>query len=158
MQENTAFKIFTNTAGQIILRGFDIVFGVITLGLITRYLGQEGFGYYTTVFAFLQLFIIIIDFGLYLTLLREISSQPKERISFITSNIFTLRLLSSLMVKEGSSSRIKATSPLTCGAAIDVPLIDPYVSLGNVLRMLDPGAPKSTVVNPQFERPDNKSL
>src|SRR3989344_2139207 len=88
--EHTANKIFTNTIGQTILRGIEVLIGVITLGLITRYLGQGGFGEYTTINAILQLFVVIIDFGLYLTLLREISANPPDRTEYITNNIFTM--------------------------------------------------------------------
>src|SRR3989338_6060814 len=88
-----ASKIFYNTAWQIIIRAAEILTGVITLGLITRYLGQTDFGYYTTVLAWLQVFLILIDLGLYLTLLKEISARPDDQQSFIVSNFFTLRLV-----------------------------------------------------------------
>ncbi len=91
--ENVSRKIFTNTVAQIILRAAEVLIGILTLGLITRYLGQTGFGYYTTATAILQLFIIVVDLGLYLTLLREISE--KSEVEFITQNIFTMRLLTS---------------------------------------------------------------
>jgi len=93
--EATANKIFTNTVGQITLRVFEVIVGVLTLGLITRYLGQEGFGQYTTVTALLQFFIILVDLGLYLTLLRELSADTENRAEHITNNIFTMRVISS---------------------------------------------------------------
>ena len=88
-------KIFYNTFWQVVIRGVDIIIGIVTLGLITRYLGQTGFGYYTTVMAFLQVFMMLADFGLYLTLLREISAQPAEKEGWIVNQIFTLRVASS---------------------------------------------------------------
>lgn len=87
-------KIFTNTAWQIAGRILEIAIGIYTLSLITRYLGQEGYGYYVTATAFLQLFFIIVDFGLYLTLLRELSANTSRSLQDITNNIFTLRLIS----------------------------------------------------------------
>ena len=93
---DTANKVFANTAGQVILRSIDVVIGIASLALITRYLGQSGFGHYTTVYAILQLFVVIIDLGLYLTLLREISSSEETRIPAITNNIFTIRVVSSV--------------------------------------------------------------
>src|SRR3989344_2677075 len=92
---DTANKVFANTAGQVILRSIDVVIGIASLALITRYLGQSGFGHYTTVYAILQLFVVIIDLGLYLTLLREISSSEETRVPAITNNIFTIRIVSS---------------------------------------------------------------
>ncbi len=88
-----ASKIFSNTIWQIGLRIVELVIGVITLGLITRYLGQTNYGYYTTIMAWLQLVSITLDFGLYLTLLRELSARPEAEHGKILNNIFTLRLV-----------------------------------------------------------------
>ena len=74
-----ANKIFKNTVWQVIIRIFNIVIGVLNLGLIARILGQTGFGFYTTIFAFLQMAMILVDFGLYLTLLREISTTKEKQ-------------------------------------------------------------------------------
>ncbi|MEK7584640.1 MAG: oligosaccharide flippase family protein, partial [Patescibacteria group bacterium] len=93
---DTANKIFTNTAGQVVLRSIDVVIGIASLALITRYLGQSNFGHYTTVYAILQLFVIVIDLGLYLTLLREVSGAEETRIPAITNNFFTIRVISSV--------------------------------------------------------------
>ena len=41
-----------------------------------------------------------------------------------------------------------ATAPVTCGAAIEVPLYEPYFSPGKVEWIDDPGAARSTVVTP----------
>jgi len=91
-------KIFKNTVWQVIIRIFNIIIGVLNLGLIARILGQTGFGFYTTIFAFLQMAMILVDFGLYLTLLREISTtKEKQEESKIINNIFTIRFFSSLL-------------------------------------------------------------
>src|SRR3989338_7856999 len=87
-------QIAKNTLVQAIGRVIGIVFGIITLGLMTRYLGQEGFGEYTTVIAFLQFFSIIADLGLYLVATSELGRVPDER-KFL-SNVFTLRLASAV--------------------------------------------------------------
>lgn len=94
---NIAQKIFLNTAWQLVFRTIEIGLGIITLGLITRYLGQVQFGYYTTIIAWLTFFITLVDLGLYLTLLREISAQTEEKMSKIVSNVFTLRIITSLI-------------------------------------------------------------
>jgi O-antigen/teichoic acid export membrane protein len=110
-------KIIHNTLYQILGRGIGLFFSLISLGLITRYLGQAGFGYYTTIFAFLQLFTILADFGLTLMAVQMISEitedkkenavkeaklpigslasggELQEKTNNIFSNIFTLRLV-----------------------------------------------------------------
>lgn len=89
-------KIAHNTLIQIAGKAFGLFFSVLTLGLITRYLGPELFGYYTTIFAFLQIFGILIDFGLQMSTVQLIS-DPREDEGRMLSNIFTLRLISALI-------------------------------------------------------------
>ncbi|MDD5749410.1 MAG: flippase [Patescibacteria group bacterium] len=94
-----ANKIFSNTFWQLAIRAVNIIIGVFSLALITRLLGQAGFGLYTTIVAFVQIVAILLDLGLYMTLLREISSV-NDRFSEnrIINNIFTIRLLFSLLM------------------------------------------------------------
>jgi|SRR3989344_1282629 len=80
-----------NTIIQIIGKGAGLAFSILTLGILTRYLGPTQFGYYTTAFAFLQVFGILIDFGLQM-ITAQLISDPKEDESRMLSNIFTLRL------------------------------------------------------------------
>jgi len=96
---STANKIFTNTLWQVVIRIVNVLIGVFSLALITRMLGQTGFGFYTTIFAFVQIFAILADLGLYMAMLREVSSV-KDSVSEnkIISNIFTIRLLSSIVM------------------------------------------------------------
>lgn len=94
-----ANKIFTNTVWQVVIRVVNILIGVFYLGLITRLLGISGFGFYTTIFAFVQTFMVLTDFGLYMALLREISTvSTRDEESKITSNIFTIRVLASILM------------------------------------------------------------
>lgn len=96
---STANKIFTNTIWQVSIRIVNILIGVFSLALITRILGQSGFGFYTTIFAFVQVFAILADLGLYMALLREISaSHNSSSENRSINNIFTIRLLASLLV------------------------------------------------------------
>src|SRR3989344_2859885 len=89
-------KIAQNTVWQIIGKIIGTALGVITIGLLTRYLGQENYGLYTTAVAFMQFFGVLVDMGLYLICLKEISAKPGQE-SFIVSNIFTLRIISAVI-------------------------------------------------------------
>ena len=51
-----------NTAIQILGKALSTLLGVVALGLVTRTLGTEGFGAYTTVNSFLQVFGVVVDF------------------------------------------------------------------------------------------------
>ncbi|MBI5621440.1 flippase [Candidatus Falkowbacteria bacterium] len=89
--------IAQNTVIQIAGKAVSMVFGLLTVGVMTRYLGQEGFGQYTTVVAFLQFFGIVVDFGLAVIIIQLISARPAET-EKLASNIFTFRLVSAVML------------------------------------------------------------
>src|SRR4030042_1020241 len=68
--------------------------GVVIVGLMTRYLGTTGYGYFTTIFAYLFFFSILGDLGLYLVTVNELGRQGVDK-QKVYSNTFTLRLISS---------------------------------------------------------------
>ncbi len=107
---NEAKKIAHNTAIQVFGKGISIAIALISFGLMTRYLGQEGYGYFSTVYAFLMIFGILVDLGLQMTTTKLIS-DPKEDESLILSNALTIRF---------------ATSVLFLGLASVVVLFFPY--------------------------------
>ena len=88
-------KIAHNTIIHLSGKMVSLFFGLGIVAVMTRYLGLEGFGYYTTVIAFLQFFGIMVDFGLTLTAIQMIS-DPKRDISRIMNAIMTFRLLTAL--------------------------------------------------------------
>lgn len=89
-------KIAHNTAIQAIGKGIGLALSLVTAGFVLRYLGQTGYGQYATVMAFLQIFGIIIDFGLYVILLKKIS-KTNENTDKLVNNIFTMRLASGVI-------------------------------------------------------------
>lgn len=75
-------SISRNTIVQLAGRVASTVLGLAIVALMTRALGQSGYGYYTTVIAFLQFFGVLVDFGLTMTIGRELGhtaavDQPK---------------------------------------------------------------------------------
>ncbi len=66
--------------------------GVVSVALITRTIGTDGFGAYSTVLAFLYIFSVCADFGLYPLLAREIA-RPDADEARVISVIFSTRLL-----------------------------------------------------------------
>jgi O-antigen/teichoic acid export membrane protein len=91
-----AKKIFFNTSWQLVSRLGEIILGIFILGLITRLLGQTEYGYYTTIVAWLQFWIVLVDLGLYLTLLREIAAHPETETRTINAMV-TLRLVTAIL-------------------------------------------------------------
>lgn len=88
-----AFNVFFNSAAKVI----STVLALVSIGFITRYLGQGGFGNYATVLAFFAFFNAIGDLGLYSIGTREIC-RPGADESAILGKLFTLRLFSSLTI------------------------------------------------------------
>lgn len=78
---------------QVAGKAVGTLLGLMTLAVMTRALGDAGFGQFTIVTSFLQLFGILVDFGLMLTLTKLISVPGADE-RRIASNIFTIRLVS----------------------------------------------------------------
>lgn len=87
---STARKILWNTLSQIIGKGFIAVLGIITVKMLTYYLGKEGYGQYTTAFEFLAFFSIAADLGLYTIGVREMA-KDESKIPLIIGNILSVR-------------------------------------------------------------------
>jgi O-antigen/teichoic acid export membrane protein len=81
------------TAGKALV----MVIGAASVALLTRYLGPAAYGKYSLALAYLQLFGVLADVGLYTLIVREISKQP-ERTQELIANGLVLRLLLSLVV------------------------------------------------------------
>ncbi len=89
-------KIATNTAWQVMGKALGLGLSLVTAGLVMRYLGTQGWGQYSTILAFLQIFGIVMDFGLYIILIKKIS-KIDEKSGELVNNIFTLRLISGII-------------------------------------------------------------
>ncbi|MFC1597958.1 flippase [Patescibacteria group bacterium] len=92
-----ARKIAQNTAIQVGGKLIGTVLSLIAAGFVLRYLGDTGFGRYTTIVAFLQIFGILVDFGLYIILIKKLATLDETKTN-VASNIFTLRVISGIVV------------------------------------------------------------
>ena len=88
--------IASNVLVQIIGRVIVLALSLISIKLITNYLGPDGTGYYNTVITYLSFFITIADFGLFSVGVREISKNP-TRTKEILGNIFSIRFISAIL-------------------------------------------------------------
>jgi O-antigen/teichoic acid export membrane protein len=85
--------IAKNTLVQALGRTVGTVLGLLTLGVMTRYLGTAGYGDFTTATSFLQFFGVLVDFGLSLTVVAMLSEPGADK-DRVASNVLSLRTLS----------------------------------------------------------------
>ena len=97
---SVARKILSNTAAQVVGKGFSAILSLIGVKIITYYLGQGSYGDYSYVYEFFALFAIIADFGLFTIAVREMSND-EENIPKILGNVLTLRVIIGLTVFAG---------------------------------------------------------
>lgn len=93
---NLKKQIFNNTAAQLIGKVFSTTLNLFAFALMTRELGQSGFGEYTTVITFLSFFAILADLGLTLVTVQMLG-EAKDRVNRVLGNLFGLRLVSALL-------------------------------------------------------------
>lgn len=92
-----AKKIAYNTIVSLVSRVLSTIGALLVVGLATRYLGQSGFGFYSTVLAFLYVFSVLADLGLYSISVREISKEGAAE-SEIMTRAFSLRFWAGLLI------------------------------------------------------------
>ena len=92
-----ARKIAYNVIFNVIAKILSTILALVGIGFITRYLGTNGFGDYSTVLAFFAFFGAVADLGLYAITTREIS-RPDADEKKILGNAFALRMISSVIV------------------------------------------------------------
>lgn len=77
----TTRSVAKHTAIQFASRAVSTVLGVVAIGIMTRALGPEGFGFYTTANAFVQVVGVLTDFGIAIVtvqLLAEVGADQKK--------------------------------------------------------------------------------
>lgn len=94
---NLSLKIAKNTIVQIVSKISSTILGLFAVAIMARYLGQNGFGAYTTIVTFASFFAILADLGLTLVTVQMIS-DPQADEEKILGNLLTVRLLSALVL------------------------------------------------------------
>ena len=88
--------IFVNTASQVLVRFVTLAFTLISIKLLSNYLGTAGVGNYNTITTYINFFIVIADLGLFSVAVREISKKPDDE-KKILANVFYLRLITAII-------------------------------------------------------------
>jgi O-antigen/teichoic acid export membrane protein len=89
--------VAVNTGVQIAGKGVILALAAVSIAIITRYLGPTLYGRYALALAYIQLFGVLADVGLFTIVVREISKRPGDT-SRLVGNAITLRAIVSLVV------------------------------------------------------------
>lgn len=100
--------VFINTASQIFVRFVTLIFTLISIKLLTNYLGPGGVGEYNTITTYINFFIVIADLGLFSVSVREIAKNPEKERS-ILSNVLLIRLISVIIASIVASAIVFLT-------------------------------------------------
>src|SRR4051812_13351410 len=84
-------RVAYNTAVQVAGKIAIVAIGAGSIAVLTRYLGATDYGKLGLAFAYLQLFGVLADVGLFTVVVRELSQRP-ERTDELVGNALTLRL------------------------------------------------------------------
>ncbi|MBI4139120.1 flippase [Candidatus Uhrbacteria bacterium] len=97
---SVARALALNTGVQIAGKFVSTIIGVIVVGLMTRHLGQEGFGMYSTANAFFSFFALFLDFGLNVMVVQMLGERAGDAAyeRRVVSAAFTLRVISALIL------------------------------------------------------------
>lgn len=82
-------KVARSTLWQLSSQAVAMALGILSIKLVTNALSQELVGNYQTVYAYLQIFGILADFGLYAIAVRELSRVKNRAVTL--GSLFVLR-------------------------------------------------------------------
>ncbi len=92
---STTQKIAHNTIIQIVGKVISTALGLLALGMMTRYLGTEQFGWYITTISFLGFAGVLIDFGM-VPVTAQMMSEPKHNKVELFKNLIGFRFFTGL--------------------------------------------------------------
>jgi O-antigen/teichoic acid export membrane protein len=127
----SARSLASNFSIQLFGKGLSVLVGLASVAILTRVLGATAFGEYTTATTFLQMFGVVVDFGLTLTMIVMISESGVDEERMV-GNFFGLRLISGFI--------LFSLAPLTVLALPWGPVVQQAVFVGALAYFLMGGA------------------
>ncbi len=94
---SNAKSIAKNTLLVLFARGFNAIFGFLSTIVLARYLAVEEFGRFTFVYTLISFTVLLVDFGGFQIITRELS-RDKEKAKGIVGSAFALRIFISAIL------------------------------------------------------------
>lgn len=85
-------RIAVNTIFQVCSKVLSLAFSLISLGVLTRYLGTEKYGWFTLIFTYVSFFTTFADVGYNQTIVREFS-RNKDGSKNLYATLFNFKLI-----------------------------------------------------------------
>ena len=85
-------KILFNTFTQFGSKSLSVLLSLVSVGLLTRYLNTDQYGWYTLVFTYISFFTVLSDIGFNQTIVREFA-QNEEQSKAAYATLFNLKLI-----------------------------------------------------------------
>jgi len=67
-----------NSLIQSVGKGISLFLGLLSVGILTRYLGEDDYGKYIIAFSYFSIFTIFADFGLQVTMVKELIEEKSR--------------------------------------------------------------------------------
>lgn len=92
-------SVALNTIVQLVGRVITTVLSLVLIAALTRYLGVNAFGVYTTVFVYVGFLGVLADLGFFWIMVRELAqTTERDRFNALVSNVLTLRTFLGIVV------------------------------------------------------------
>ena len=134
LDKTLSSKIAKNTGLQFVGKILTTILGILSISIITRYLGQYQFGQYVSVINYLAIFATIADLGVTLVTVQLIS-QPGANQKKILANLLAFRLVSAVSL-IGTGTLIAWFLPYSMSIKIGIIIASVsfvFISLNQVL-------------------------
>jgi len=135
-----------NTLVQIVAKAVGALAGLGMVVLLTRSLGDAGYGEYATVFAWVGVLIVFVDLGFYMTGLREMSRRGADQ-ARIAGTLLTIKAVNAAAVAAVAilavrfmpyDVHVRGAIMLSLVGVAAVSLLDPFKSLFQVRLRMEP--------------------
>lgn len=129
---NTSQKIALSTVAQIGGRFAQAALGLVSVALLTRYLGINGYGEYSTIFAYTGLAAVIADFGTTTLIIREATQRRAPIGDLIGSGVAVSVIIGAVTTAAFSAATLVMPYSASVKEGILVALIAVFIGNLNI--------------------------